>query len=191
MTPRRPNILLLLADQQRADTIAALGNPIIRTPALDRLVHEGTSFRSRGFERVLTYWNRAQNRYKYWDGGYDRLLSKTIRAAYYACISFLDFQIGRILESLGGQAGNTLIVFSSDHGELLGDYGSFGKRCMLDAAARVPLLVRWPKAFRAGARCATPATLLDLWPTFLSAAGEPQPRACADGVDLLATNRKR
>src|SRR5690242_2797627 len=40
----RPNILLLCTDQQRADTIAALGNPIIKTPALDRLVREGTAF---------------------------------------------------------------------------------------------------------------------------------------------------
>jgi arylsulfatase A-like enzyme len=141
-------------------------------------------FRPDGFERLLNYWNHHQNRYKYRDGGYDRQLHRTIRAAYYGCISFIDFQIGRILDALGAQADNTLIVFTSDHGELLGDYGSFGKRCMLDAAAKVPLLVRWPKAFRAGAQCAAPATLLDLWPTFLGAAGANEPQVCADGVDL-------
>jgi arylsulfatase A-like enzyme len=43
---QRPNILLLFADQQRADTIGALGNPVIRTPALDRLVREGVTFTS-------------------------------------------------------------------------------------------------------------------------------------------------
>ena len=42
----RPNILLIFTDMQRADTIAALGNPVIRTPALDRLVREGTAFDS-------------------------------------------------------------------------------------------------------------------------------------------------
>ena len=44
--PKLPNILLLMTDQQRFDTVAALGNPIIQTPALDRLVAEGTSFTS-------------------------------------------------------------------------------------------------------------------------------------------------
>jgi len=143
-----------------------------------------TPFRPDRFDRVLTYWNHFQNRYKYRDGGYDRLLHKTIRATYYGCISFIDFQIGRIIDALGREAENTLVVFTSDHGELLGDYGSFGKRCMLDAAARVPLLVRWPKMLRAGARCSAPATLLDLWPTFLSAACANEPQTCADGVDL-------
>jgi len=317
MSSRKPNILLLFTDQQRADTIAALGNPIIKTPAMDRLAREGTAFtrcytpspvciparcslvtglpphitgcvdnqrmpqdrpsfmeklrklgyqthgvgkmhfspdpfrmwgfetrdtseempganddyfeflkhrnrrrpfflwssfikphppfesptpwnklyrcagmpppfRPDGFERLLTHWNHFQNRYKYRDGGYDRLLQKTIRAAYYPCISFIDFQIGRILDSLGADLYNTLILFTSDHGELLGDYGSFGKRCMLDAAARVPLIARWPKVFPAGSRCAAPATLLDLWPTFLAAAGAAKISAHREGIDLRA-----
>ena len=94
-------------------------------------------------EDLLCYWNRVQNRYKYRDHGYDELLVRTIRAAYYACISFIDFNMARVLEALGGEIDDTLIVLSSDHGEMLGDYGCVGKRCMLDAAARIPMLLRW------------------------------------------------
>ncbi len=141
-------------------------------------------FRPEGFERLLTYWNRFQNRYKYRDAGSDLNLLRTMRAAYFACISFIDYNLGRILAGLGDEIDHTLIAFTSDHGELLGDYGSFGKRSMLDAAARLPLLLRWPGGFPAGQRCATPASLLDLWPTFLSAAGIQESRIHPEGEDL-------
>lgn len=139
-------------------------NKLYRTPEMV------PPFRPDGFEVLLTYWNRVQNRYKYRDHGYDELLVRTIRAAYYACISFIDAQVGRILDALGTDLDNTLVLFSSDHGELLGDYGSFGKRSMLDAAARVPMLARLPGRFAAGAVCDTPTSLLDVMPTCLACA---------------------
>ena len=135
---------------------------------------------------LLTYWNHAQNRYKWRDGGEDRHLLGTMRAAYLASISYLDHQIGRILEALGEAASDTLVIFSSDHGELLGDYGSFGKRCMLDAAARIPLIVRWPGRVPAGQRCAAPASLLDVHATVAAAAGLDHPAPHPEGHDLVA-----
>jgi choline-sulfatase len=145
-------------------------------------------FRPEGYERLLTFWNKVQNRYKYRDAGFDDLFLRTMKAAYYACISFIDFHVGRILDGLN-DVDNTLILFTSDHGELLGDYGSFGKRCMLNPAVRVPMLVRFPSRFQAGAVCETPVSLLDVLPTFLSAAGAKQPTVHREGVDLsqLAT----
>ncbi|MHB1158550.1 MAG: sulfatase family protein [Phycisphaerales bacterium] len=138
-----------------------------------------------GQEALHTYWNRVQNRYKYCDGGYNDRPARTIRAAYYAAISFIDFQIGRLLDAMGDLVNDTLIVFASDHGELLGDYGCYGKRSMLDAAARVPLIARWPGGVMPrGSRVDQPTSLLDLWPTFLSAAGERESQACEDGVNL-------
>lgn len=125
----------------------------------------------------LTFWNRVQNRYKYMDGGAHRHLQRTQRAAYYAAISFIDFQMGRILAALGPEVDDTLVVFTSDHGELLGDFGCYGKRSMLEPSARVPLIVRQPGRFAAGRRCAEPVSLLDLFPTFNAAAGG------AGGVD--------
>ena len=130
-----------------------------------------------GDDDLMSYWNRVQNRYKYRDKGSDEMLLRTMRAAYYACISFIDFQLGRIIAELeaSGQLDNTLILFSADHGEMLGDYGCVGKRSMLEASARVPLLARLPSRFEAGARCDIPATLLDILPTCLGAANVPMP----------------
>ena len=142
-------------------------------------------FRPEGFEALLTYWNHFQNRYKYRDKGYDEMLVRTIRASYYACISFIDYQLGRLLAGLGDEIDNTLIIFTSDHGELLGDYGSFGKRSMLNAAAQVPMIVRYPQRFKAAARCDTPTTLLDIWPTCLALAKDTE-YATPEGQDLAA-----
>ncbi len=137
-------------------------------------------------EECQTFWNRFQNRYKYRDGGIDRHLLRTMKAYYYAEISFLDSQIGRILEQLerDGLRENTLILFASDHGELLGDYGCFGKRCFLDSAARIPLVLSVPGGPQ-NVLCDAPVNLIDVLPTFLSAAGLEVPQAC-QGADLRA-----
>jgi arylsulfatase A-like enzyme len=133
-----------------------------------------------------TYINRRQNRYKYRDQGLDRNLVRSMKAHYYAAISFVDFQIGRTLEALErtGQLDNTLILFTSDHGELLGDYNCFGKRSMHDAASRIPLLARLPGRFEGGQICPRPASLVDVAPTILRAAGAEMPADQLDGVDL-------
>lgn len=136
-----------------------------------------------------TWINRHQNRYKYRDRGLDLNLIRTIKAYYYATISFVDYQIGRIRQTLEetGQLDNTLIVFSSDHGEFLGDFGCFGKRSMHDASSQVPLLVRYPKSFPSNQRCSTATTLCDLFPTFLAAANIPFDNLEVDGQDLAKT----
>ena len=141
-------------------------------------------FRPDGFESLLTYWNHHQNRYKYRGSGYDEMLVRMIRAAYYACITFIDHHVGRILDALATDLDNTLVIFTSDHGEMLGDYGSFGKRSMHNAGARVPLLVRLPGQFAAGEQVSAPTTLLDIFPTTLAAAGDDQPQAHPEGVNL-------
>lgn len=137
-----------------------------------------------GDEELLTLWNRVQNRYKYRDKGSDEMLLRTMRATYYACISFIDFQIGRIIERLenDGLLDNTLILFTADHGEMLGDYGCVGKRSMLDASVRIPMLARLPQRFAAGVQCEVPTTSLDIVPTCLGAANVELP--IADGRDL-------
>ncbi len=144
-------------------------------------------------EALHTYMNRFQNRYKYRDNGLDTNLLRVMKAYYYACISFIDFQIGRILAALDetGQLDSTLVLFTSDHGEFLGDYNCFGKRSMLDAAARIPLIVRYPQRFAPGQRCDAPASLVDVMPTFLGAAGTDPSRYALQGSNLaeLATGR--
>lgn len=140
-----------------------------------------------GYRELLTYHNHRQNRYKWRDQGWDTNLIRLIRAQYYAAISFIDYNVGRILSHLRevGELDSTLVLFTSDHGELLGDYGSFGKRSMVESAAHVPLLARYPERFAAGARCEEAVTTVDLLPTCLCAAGLEVP-ADRDGVDLAA-----
>lgn len=133
----------------------------------------------------LTFWNQVQNRYKYIDAGGEGHTWRTIRAAYYGAISFIDYHLGRILEELGPQLENTVVIFTSDHGELLGDYGCAGKRSMLEASVRVPLIVRFPRGFKAGARCATATSLLDLFPTMARLAGQA-PLPAMQGTDLAS-----
>jgi len=130
--------------------------------------------------------NRVQNRYKYRDQGIDRQLVRNIKAHYYACISFVDYQIGRILDTLEatGQRDNTLILFVSDHGELLGDYNCFGKRSMHDAASRVPMLAAMPGRFEGGRRCDRLTNLIDIAPTMLAAADVGDGGMACDGLDL-------
>ena len=137
-------------------------------------------------ESLHTYINKVQNRYKGRDQGIDNNLMRNMKAHYYACISFIDFQVGRILESLEktGQLDNTLILLGSDHGDLLGDYNCVGKRSMHDSAARVPLIISQPGRFEGGKVCNQAASLVDIMPTFLGAAGCDTTGLNLDGVDL-------
>jgi arylsulfatase A-like enzyme len=138
-----------------------------------------------GSEDHMSFWNKLQNRYKGRDGGpYDRNMSRMIAAAYYATVSFIDYNIGRILDVLGSEIDNTLIIFSSDHGEMLGDFGCYGKRTMLDPSARIPMIARLPGRFPAGRRCMNPTTLLDLYPTFLEMACKDAPKPSPEGISL-------
>ncbi len=109
------------------------------------------------------------------------------RAAYWAMIELIDRQVGRVLSTLEetGQAANTLVIFTSDHGELLGDHGIYfkGPFCY-DAAVRVPLLFRWPARISPKQRCDELVELVDLAPTILDACGLPRDPAM-QGKSLL------
>jgi len=137
-------------------------------------------------ESLHTYINRHQNRYKYRDQGIDQNLLRCMKAYYYGAISFIDYQIGRVLETLEktGQLDNTLIICTADHGEHLGDYNCFGKRSMHNSAANIPMLARLPKRFAAGQVCTTPTSLVDIAPTVLSAAKTDIKSHDLDGMDL-------
>ena len=89
--------------------------------------------------------------------------------AYLASLAWTDHCVGRLLEGLGemGRAEDTLVVYTSDHGELLGQHGLFGKRAFYEGASRVPLLVRDPGRLEAGAIRPRVVSHLDLAATFL------------------------
>lgn len=112
-----------------------------------------------------------------------------LRNYYYSCVSFVDYQIGRIIRALKdrGMYENTIVVFSSDHGEMLGDFGTMGKRSMLDGAVHIPLLMRVP-GVDTGHRTDV-CSLVDIAPTLLSCAGIEYDEAEYDGFDLFGDRR--
>jgi choline-sulfatase len=101
------------------------------------------------------------------------------RAAYYGMVSFTDGQVGRVLEALeaSGASENTLVVYTSDHGEMIGEHGLWWKSSFYEPSVRVPLIAAWPGRIEGGSRVDAPVSLLDLTRTIVDAAG-----AESDGI---------
>ena len=102
--------------------------------------------------------------------------AREVVAAYYAMIEHIDHEFGRILTALEqtGQRRDTLVIFMSDHGEMLGDHGLLLKGPhFYDEAVRVPLVMSWPERFASGLRSDALVELIDLAPTLLECAEMP------------------
>ena len=97
-----------------------------------------------------------------------------VTAAYYAMIELIDKQVGRMVGALEetGQLDNTIVIFMSDHGEMLGDHGFYLKGPhFYDEAVRVPLIFSWKDRMQADLRADCLTELIDIAPTLLEAAG--------------------
>ena len=96
---------------------------------------------------------------------------------YLRCIKSVDDSVGELLAYLEkeGLLDNTLIVYTSDQGFWMGEHGWFDKRFMYEESFRTPLLVRYPKAIKAGSRCSALVQNIDFAPTLLSVAGVSVP----------------
>ena len=107
---------------------------------------------------------------------------RNARHAYYGMISYVDDKVGRLLQVLEetGLAGDTVVVFASDHGEMLGERGMWYKQTFFEDSARVPLMVSGP-GVEAG-RHAGVTSLVDLFPTLLDLASGGKPPALAGPV---------
>ena len=106
-------------------------------------------------------------------------------AVYWGYCTMMDDLVGKLLEELENQnvLDDTLVIFVSDHGELLGSHGLWQKMMPYEEALRVPMLMRLPETINAGIRSQAYVSLIDIVPTILSIVGETAP-ADMGGRDL-------
>lgn len=107
--------------------------------------------------------------------------------AYLACAAFVDDQFGQLMKALDGAgiAGNTIVVFTSDHGFHMGEKDLLCKKTCWEESTRVPLLIRAPGVGAPGGDCFQPVGLVDLYPTLLDLCGLPgAPNAGGNGQPL-------
>ena len=97
------------------------------------------------------------------------------RAAYFGLITYLDDLIGTLLATLQetGQAERTVVIYTSDHGEMVGEHGLWWKNTLYEHASRVPLIARWPGRYVPGRRCSGVCSLVDVTATVVDLAGAP------------------
>lgn len=118
--------------------------------------------------------------------GYQEMMRA--RAAYMACVSYLDEIVGDLLGRMesDGLLDNTVIVYTTDHGEMAGEHGQWWKNGWYEGCTRVPLIISLPEhrqASGAPERCRVPVAQVDLFPTLCALAGAPVPDGL-DGTDL-------
>ena len=111
--------------------------------------------------------------------GLDEVTCLKAMQAYYACVSFIDAQVGRMLDALDQLelTDNTIVVFWSDHGYHLGEHnGIWQKRTLFEQGAKAPLIIRNPKADGKGQSCRRIVEFVDIYPTLTELAGLPTPK---------------
>lgn len=145
--------------------------PMPQVPALSEAEHDAHSL------RLLKSFGMLGIRFE------DKDVARAIRA-YYGSISYIDSLVARVLEALeaGGFAENTAIVFTSDHGEMLGERGMWFKKHFFEKSMRVPLILSAPGI--APGRVKDLVSLVDLLPTFAGLAGRAPEVETLDGIDL-------
>jgi iduronate 2-sulfatase len=123
------------------------------------------------------------------DAVYPETLKRQLIHGYYACTSFVDAQIGKVIAELDRLelAENTIVVLWGDHGFHLGDHGIWTKHTNYEQANRIPLLVIAPGVTRPGSSTRQPAESADIFPTLAELAGLPAPQGPQpiDGISLL------
>ena len=128
------------------------------------------------------HWNLPEPRLKWMQEHHQW---RNLVRSYLACTSFVDAQVGRIVEALetAGLADRTIIVLWGDHGWHLGEKGITGKNTLWDRGTKVPLLFAGP-GVSPGGRTTQPAELLDLYPTLVELCGL-KPRPDLEGLSLV------
>jgi choline-sulfatase len=99
------------------------------------------------------------------------------RELYYGLTQWVDEEIGRVLDALAASrvADNTVVIYTTDHGENMGEHGLWWKNCMYENASRVPLIVSWPARWKGGQRRTQACSLVDVVQTVAELGGADVP----------------
>jgi len=122
------------------------------------------------------YRERSGDSYNIWHGDLGEAQARRSRQGYYGSVSFVDEQMGRVIEALEerGMLENTLILYTSDHGDMTGDHHMWRKCYAYEPSARVPMHIRWPEGMvgeKRGQIIDNPVEIRDILPTFADAVG--------------------
>jgi uncharacterized sulfatase len=134
------------------------------------------------FPKSPNCWDRLEGKpehHRVWAGERTRRDIDALKLTpdyYLGCNSFVDYEIGRVLDAIDAHAPDALVIYTSDHGDMLGSHCLGGKGAvMYEEITNIPLLVRWPGHTPAGSVCEHLASHIDIVPTILDAAGMPIP----------------
>ena len=118
--------------------------------------------------------------------GHSEQQIRRARAAYYGLVSYVDDKLRLLLEALDELrlTDDTVVIHTSDHGEMLGEHGLWRKMSFYEQSARIPLQVRWPGCAAAGRRVGQCVSLVDVAATIVDAAGASSPALPMDGSSL-------
>lgn len=133
--------------------------------------------------------------YRHYDRGEYNLTEehvRTARHAYYGNISYVDDLIGQVLDTIEriGQQDNTIVIFCSDHGEMLGERGQWYKMSPYEQSSRVPLIIKFPN-LHAGKRVQSNVSLMDVAPTIMDMTTDGEALALSNQVDGMQGNSMR
>lgn len=147
------------------------------TPELWDMYPDGGDLPRYGREEVLAQHPYAQDlRAHFQTDAFTEDQVRGLRRGYLGCVTYVDRQIGRVMDAVerNGLAGDTVFIYTSDHGEMLGKFGLWWKCSLYEDSVRVPLVVAGP-GFEAGVRATTPVDLLDVQATLFEATGARRP----------------
>ena len=152
-------------------------------------------YRDYDFPKSRNVWDTLDGKpehHRVWAGrqrAADRDALRIHRPDYFGCNSFVDSEIGRVVEAVDAHAPDALVLYTSDHGDALGSHCLGGKGpAMYDEITRIPFIVRWPGHTPSGASCPHPVSHIDVVPSLLEAAGVPVPKLL-EGRSMLGTFR--
>jgi len=136
---------------------------------------------------IMEYWlNEFHNVPEYQDRIMDTENLRWLYETYYSMVYDVDIHVGELLQILdnSGIRDNTIIIFASDHGDMMGHRGMVQKRCFYDRASKVPLIFSYPDAVNDGKRIKQLVSLIDLLPTLADMVEETAP-AGLPGISML------